>query len=182
MIKEIYINSKKELDIYMNPQRQRLLKYMDIQGTPMTPKQLSELLEISASSATYHIKKLESLGIVELDHAELIHGICAKFYRRVPVQVILQGAKKDDLRAEKEAFLDYMMNDVWNGFKHYMKTVDVEAEEKGDVRNGILYLDDEAVRELMDFMHTFEEKYSSPKAHVKAWEVALIAYPRKNGE
>lgn len=32
MLKEITIRGKKELDIYMNPQRQRLLKCLEIYG------------------------------------------------------------------------------------------------------------------------------------------------------
>ena len=80
----IDITTKKQMDIYMNPQRQRLLKEMSIYGKPITPKQLSNILNISPSSVTYHLKKLQELGIVELDHTEMVHGICAKYYKKLP--------------------------------------------------------------------------------------------------
>lgn len=180
MQKEITIQTKRELDIYMNPQRQRLLKCMDIHGAPMTPKQLSDLLEISASSVTYHLKKLQELGVVELDHSELIHGICAKFYRRIPVMVNLNGGKKDDLQLEKEVLLDYMINDTWNEFKRYMKKQeDAPDELKGDMTNGIVYLDQEDIKQLKTFIHEFQERHSTPKANCVPWEMTLIAYPQE---
>ena len=48
---------------------------------PATCKQLADAMGISASSVTHHMKKLEKLGLVELDHTELIRGITAKYWR-----------------------------------------------------------------------------------------------------
>ena len=62
MSREISITTRKQLEIFMNVQRQKLLKTMDMEKVPMTPKQLSVILEISPSSVTYHLKKLEELG------------------------------------------------------------------------------------------------------------------------
>ena len=65
----ITLVTRKQMDIYMNPQRQRLLKAMEVSGVPMTPKQLSNVLKISASSVSLHIRKLEELGLPLLFHA-----------------------------------------------------------------------------------------------------------------
>ncbi len=113
------IKTRKELDIFMNPQRQRLLKCMSIHGAPMTPKQISDILGISPSSVTYHIKKLLELGLIELSHTEMIHGITARFYKRIPVEVNLGAGIQNDLQMEKEALCDYMINDSYQGFKQY---------------------------------------------------------------
>ncbi len=58
----IKLSTKKELEIYMNPVRQNLLRLLERSKLPMTPKQLSLKLDISPSSVQHHIKKLESLG------------------------------------------------------------------------------------------------------------------------
>lgn len=180
MLKEITIRGKKELDIYMNPQRQRLLKCLEIHGGPMTPKQLSGILEISPSSVTFHLKKLMELGAVELDHTEMIHGICAKYYRHVPVQVNLKGSEKDDLQFEKEVLMDYVMDDVWSGFKRHMKSVRGNAEaEKGEMSNGVLYLKEEDVQQLKQFIFEFQQAHSVPEEGAAPWEVTLVAYPRR---
>lgn len=181
--KIIKIETKKDLDIYMNPQRQRLLKCMELLGKPVTPKQLSEKLDISASSVTLHLKKLMTLGLVELDHTEMIHGICARFYKKIPVQVQLYGGKKDALQPEKELLLDYMMTDTWNGFRTYLahaEDSDNDHKETGDLINGILYLNDHDVQELKQFLQEFQEKHSQPKDGASAWESAHIFYPREN--
>lgn len=177
MLREIEIRSKKALDIYMNPQRQRLLKCMDVYGAPMTPKQLSTRLGISPSAVTFHMKKLLELGLVELDHTRMINGICAKYYRRVPSRVLLHAGVDDGLRPEKEALLDYMMSELWDGFRRYLSELGRGAPPGGDAKNGVLYLDEAGAGELWDFFVGFIERNSSPRPGASAWEFALVAYP-----
>lgn len=180
MNSEINITTRKQLEIYMNPQRQRLLKCMDIKGEPLTPKHLSDLLGISSSSVTHHLKKLEEIGLVTLDHTESIHGICAKFYRRVPAIVNLKGDSQDDLKSEKELLADYLMMDTWNGFKQYMKNSDKTSdstEPRGDAINGILYLTKEEAEQVKHLISEFQSKHLQPQENTVPWEVALIAYP-----
>lgn len=181
MSREITITTRKQLEIFMNVQRQKLLKTMDMEKVPMTPKQLSVILEISPSSVTYHLKKLEELGLVELDHTESIHGILAKFYRRVPAVVNLKGDLQDDLHAEKELILDYLINDIWTGFKKYI--TDLYKKEKnprevtGDCLNGVIYLTDEEAKAVKAQILAFQEAHVEPKEGAKPWDMALIAYP-----
>ena len=59
-MKVIDIKTRKQLDTYMNPQRQRLLKCLELNTTPMTPKQISDMLKISPSSVTFHLKKFQN--------------------------------------------------------------------------------------------------------------------------
>lgn len=202
MKRSIDITTRKQLDIYMNPQRQRLLKCMDLKMDPMTPKQISDILKISPSSVTYHLKKLEELGIVELHHTEQIHGICAKFYHKIPVSINLGAGQQGDLKAEKEALCDYMINDIYTGFKKYMNETGAKKQETpnengsvnpeepiekeklplGDMKNEILYLTETEAAEVRKKIEKFIEKHSTPKKGSAPWEVAVIAYPRKEVE
>lgn len=118
---ELKLTTRRQLEIYMNPQRQRLLKVLELSGTSMTPKQLSEKLGISASSVSLHIGKLAELGLVALDHTELIHGITAKFYKKLPVSVTLCGNRGDDLTEERLLLLDYAHGQVWNNFLSHLR-------------------------------------------------------------
>jgi DNA-binding transcriptional ArsR family regulator len=184
-MKIIDITTRKQLDTYMNPQRQRLLKCLELNITPMTPKQISDVLNISPSSATFHLKKLVELGVVELDHTEIIHGILARFYKKVPVTINLGAGIEGDLKAEKEVLADYFINDTWNGFKKYMNGLQLNEESEiddvlGDSKNGILYLTDEEAKELKTIINQFMADHSIPKENTKPWEVAVIAYPRKD--
>lgn len=84
--REIDITTRKQLDIYMNPQRQRLLHEMQLIVRPATCKELADAMGISASSVTHHMKKLEELGLVELDHTEVVRGINARYGGLFPLR------------------------------------------------------------------------------------------------
>ena len=43
----IVLTTKKELEIYMNPSRQEIIRELGRAGEPVTPKYLSERLKIS---------------------------------------------------------------------------------------------------------------------------------------
>lgn len=179
----IDITTKKQMDIYMNPQRQRLLKEMSIYGKPITPKQLSNILNISPSSVTYHLKKLQELGIVELDHTEMVHGICAKYYKKLPHNVNLKSHLKDDMSYEKRAFIDYMMQDIWSGFKTYLDEIDDKKELtgfEGDLKTGILYLTQEEIKDMKRLIEKFQNNHVEPNDDTIPWEYALLAYPKKD--
>ena len=140
--KMITLATRKQMDIYMNPQRQRLLKALEVSGKPMTPKQLSNVLKISASSVSLHIRKLEELGLLELDHTESIHGIQAKYYKKLPVSVSIGGNLDDDLREERFYLSDYIMTELWNGFKDRLKRAKDKSDvmTTGDFTNGVVHL------------------------------------------
>lgn len=183
-MKIIDITTRKQLDTYMNPQRQRLLKCLELNIAPMTPKQISDVLNISPSSVTFHLKKLVELGVVELDHMEMIHGIQAKFYKKIPVTINLGAGIQGDLKAEKEVLADYFINDIWGGFKKYMNGLQLNEKSNiddvfGDSKNGVLYLTDEEAKELKTVINQFMANHNTPKENTKPWEVAVIAYPRK---
>ena len=92
----IVLTGKKELDIYVNPQRQNILRCMQIAGVPMSAKQIADQVGISASSVQRHIRLLRELGIVEQSHTEQIHGITATYFRVLPRNVRIGGLKDDD--------------------------------------------------------------------------------------
>ncbi len=179
----ITITTRKQLDIYMNPQRQSLLKAMDIHGIPMTAKQLSQILKISASSVTHHIKRLESLGLVELDHTESIHGIQAKYYRKLPVSVSLGGNREDDLQSERTLFSDYIVSQTWQSFKnHQTQVADKEdITQTGDSMSGILHLKQADAKKLYDMILEFIRTHETTEDGTVPWEYVLVAFPHNKG-
>jgi predicted transcriptional regulator len=120
-MKTIKLKTKEELNIYMNPVRQQLLRQLNISGIPMTPKMLTNHLQISASSVQHHIKKLVSLGLIELDHTELIKGITARFY--VPTQVTVQIGldKTDDLNRQREVLMQESIARIYENYHKQLR-------------------------------------------------------------
>lgn len=179
MIRQITLKTQEEMNIYMNPQRQRLLKTLDILAIPVTPKQLSAYLGISASAVTYHLKKLETLGVVEIERTELIRGITAKYYKRVPVMVNLGSGKEDDLETERIMLSDYYMNETWKGFKNYVRHIGEQNDERvtGDAMNSILYVTQAEAKQIKALIMEFYASHMEPAPDTVAWETAIIAFP-----
>ena len=175
----ITLVTRKQMDIYMNPQRQRLLKAMEVSGVPMTPKQLSNILKISASSVSLHIRKLEELGLVKLDHTEAIHGIQAKYYKKLPVSVSLGGNLDDDLKEERSCLSDYIMTELWNGFKDRLKRAKDQSDvmTTGDFTSGVVHLSRKDAEELYHLILDFTEAHTVPGDETVPWEFGLVAYP-----
>ncbi len=207
-MKEIILDTPEKNKIYMNPQRQRLIRLMQVSGEAMTPKQLSNELGISPSAATAHIKKLESLGVLRLDHTKKINGITAKYYALEDVNISLKANEQQDNSVvnEQEVFLNYMMNENWQGFLEYKrnlwargekttekKTIEEKAKEEkpeacnentdepapvtGDVISSVAFLTDEDAAELKNYIIGFLEAHVDKQPNTKPWSTTLMAYP-----
>ncbi len=176
----ITLSGKRDLDIYVNPQRQRLLRLMTIIGRPVTPKELSDRMGISASSVQYHLKKLAGLGLVRLSHTERIRGITARFYIAPPVTVTLGCLSQDGNNPQRVALMQSSVNGVFNGFLRYFSRV-VEtpalAEPLGDVMWGVVHLGEAEARELSALVRRFLQEHEAAGEGCSPWEYALIAYP-----
>ena len=176
----VVLNGKKELDIYINPQRQRLLRLLTLHGAPMTPKQLSDEMGISPSSVQYHIKKLVALGVVGLSHTHRINGITAHYYRALPVTVSIGLALNDENDTQRFTMMQNGVTEVFNGFAAYLKQIRGAApppDPAGDLLCGVARLETEEARELMKLIHTFLEEHNQPDRPGDPWEYTLIAYP-----
>lgn len=176
----IFLSGKKELDIYVNPQRQNLLRCMRIAGTPLTPKQIADRIGISASSVQHHIRKLMEIGIVELSYTAQIHGITAKYYRVSPRTVRVGGFEEDGLREERLALLQSTVSRVFSGFSAYCErkaAQEPEALPSGDLLSGVVRLSREEARELYAVIRDFLNEHEREEREGEAWEYALIAYP-----
>ena len=192
----VVLSGKRELDIYINPQRQRLLRELTLAGMPMTPKQLSVRLGISASAVQHHIQKLVSLGVVGESHTEHIRGITAHYYQALPVTVRVGYGVEQGYESQRLTLLQNGVNNVLQGFDRYLQkevaarigdgestpkngsTADASAETvAGDVLWGVSRLTREEARTVMALIRDFLQAHESPAPDRQAWEYALIAYP-----
>lgn len=176
----IILTGKKELDIYMNPQRQNILRQMQIHGAPMTAKQISVQIGISASSVQHHIRLLIELGIVELSHTERIHGITASYYRVLPKTVRIGSLTADEYSNQRIALVQANLTRTFSGFLEYCSGTEegmVGEKQFGDMLSGIIHLRADEAKELYALIAGFLCAHETPHEHTSAWEYALIAYP-----
>ncbi|NLV59073.1 MAG: ArsR family transcriptional regulator [Clostridiales bacterium] len=181
----IVLSGKRELDIFVNPQRQNLLRCMKIAGIPMTPKQLADRMGISPSSVQHHIKKLMELGLVELSHTQLIHGITASYYRASSKSISIGLMMGEEHRGQRLALMQAALSRTFSGYAAYCERSTAEAaqgQQVGDMLSGILHLGREEARELFALIRTFLDEHEQKGNSSEAWEYALIAYPVSEGQ
>lgn len=180
----IILKSKEELDIYVTPQRQRLLRQMERSGRPVTPKQLSSKLNISASSVQHHIKKLEALGVVQLDHTEKINGITARYYALTPGLVGMGLLHNEPDDTARQILLQNTVNQVLAGFqrrlrrhgKAYAQRTQPGETSAEDVLRGVVHLPPERAKELMAGIRAFIHQHGKAGENTVPYEFALISY------
>lgn len=178
----ITLTGKRELDIYINPQRQNLLRLMRLIGAPVTPKALADKMGISASSVQHHLGKLLELGVVELDHTERIRGITASYYRVPPKVVQIGSLIEDGNAAQRLALMQNALTAAFSGFSEYCKrgAADLrEGRQHGDMLSGIIRLRDEEAKELFGLIRAFLDAHEPGEEDGTPWEYALIAYPAR---
>lgn len=181
----IILSTKEQLKTYMSPVRQNILRTMSLKGWPMTPKEISDIMEISPSSIQHHIKKLEELGVVELDHEELIRGITARYYRTTEREISIIPENCGQYLGERKALFYNQINQVMNGYFDNMdleiQSEDINEHWKNNVlANGVLHVTPKEQEELLALIRKFFNEHTNPGEGTKPWEFALIAY--KAGE
>ncbi|ASW44179.1 helix-turn-helix domain-containing protein [Clostridium isatidis] len=180
---KIVLKTDKELKILMSPIRQKIIRFMRIEGKPVTSKYIADKLSMSPSSAQHHIKQLESLNIVEFDHSEVINGITAKYLRLTDKTISIGQSLDDDLSLNREILAKNILSEIYDNFQSTitkMKPLLVDELNKGnkfaDFLSGVVHLTKEDANELYSVISDFIEKRSKPSNDTHPFEYALIAY------
>jgi DNA-binding transcriptional ArsR family regulator len=179
-MKPVLLKTKRELDIYVNPQRQNILRCMRIAGEPVTPKQISDRIGISASSVQYHMQKLLEIGLAELIRTESIHGITARFYAVTGRTVSIGVDLADGQREDRLAVLQNALTETYRGFTAYCAGGFSDAalgKQFGDMLYGIVHLEPEDAKRLYAIVGEFIRGHETKTPRSEAWEYALLAYP-----
>lgn len=177
--KTITLSTHEELKIYMSPQRQNLMRHLRTSKKSLTPKKLADLMEISASSVQHHIRKLIQLGVVELDHTEIINGINARYYKLANVTVSIGSPNdSDDLSSERITIMQNILKDNLDGIIK-LSEMDIPKNEManlGDFLSGAVYLTSDDSRKLMEIIRDFILSHETKAKGTQAWEYALMLY------
>lgn len=178
----IHLSTREELNIYMSPVRQELLRALRLNGGPMTPKGLADRLGISPSSVQHHLKKLLSLGVVEVDHQEVINGITATYYRESFATVRIGLERGEEVREEWEVMVTDMVNRTFQGFLKLVRSAPrgLPAEELGKhgmIINGVVRLSPGEREELAELVSNFLRTHEAPApGRTECWDCVVLAY------
>lgn len=69
-----------DIKIFLDPFRSRIMRVMKDAGRPMTVKEIADEIGVVPAKVHYHVKKLESIGVLHVEHTKVVNGIVAKYY------------------------------------------------------------------------------------------------------
>lgn len=179
-MKTIYLEGEEQLRIFSLPLRQRILREMQKAGKPVTAKQIADRLQITPSSSQHHLKKLESIGLVEQDHIESINGIQARFMRAADVVVSIGQQMRDDTALARDALVKGHLMEAYEGYQHvveYARSSSQELRETGnDMFSEITHLTDAEALELRAMIMAYTQKHKTAGEGTKPWQIVYLAY------
>lgn len=172
----IYLETEKDLRVYMHPLRQKILSVLERSPKGMSAKQVADTLEIAPSSAGHHLQVLEQVGLVELDRIEIIHGFQAKIYKNTQVTVNVgsfptNGHLQAVLVQEKIAENTRRLLDA-------MKiTEGKEAPFLPRFSQGVIYSTPEEMLEFSNYILAFLDAHKHPGEGRESFEMTFFHYP-----
>jgi len=172
----VKLENEKELKIFMDPIRQRILRTMGMLGAPVTAKHLADVTGMTPASAKHHLGRLESIGLVEEDHTEQIHGITARFYRvsQADVSICMDSG---DNRGDREILVEGQLSSIFSEYKKGMEQYaagGAEGEMPGEFFSGVVHLTEEQRDAVRESVARFTHENEAMKADTKPYEFALI--------
>jgi len=185
-MRTIYLDGEESLRIFSLPLRQKILREMHKTGVPMTAKQIADRLGITPSSAQHHLKRLESIGLVEPDHIESINGIQAKFMRAADVMVSIGQQYQDDTSLARDALVKSHLLEAYDGFQRvveHARTLPEKHTQTGnDIFTEIAHLTDAEALELRAMVMDYAQQHKRAGAGTKPWQIVYMAYDMELAE
>jgi DNA-binding transcriptional ArsR family regulator len=179
-MKNIYLDGEKQLRIFSLPLRQKILRELQKAGAPLTAKQIADRLKITPSSAQHHLIKLESIGLVELDHIESINGIQAKFMRASDVVVHIGQQIADETALARDTLMNNQMMEVLQGYQRIVDHTRNSPQERdvggNDIFTEIAHLTDVQALELRALVMDYLQKHKDAAPGTNPWQIAYLAY------
>lgn len=163
------INTDKEMKVFTDPYRMKIVHTMMDSTKPMTVKQIADTLGEVPAKVHYHVKKLIEIELLELDHIEIINGINAKFYKLLYDRFQVKFAE-DDTESNLEAQASYIyktINRLISTFQEDLEERKVIMIKSGDTEHELnlahydMYLTHEEFHDFLKEYNELVEKYSS---------------------
>jgi DNA-binding transcriptional ArsR family regulator len=187
-MKTIHLDGEESLRIFSLPLRQRILREMQKAGRPVTAKQIADRLAITPSSAQHHMKRLESIGLIEPDHIESINGIQARFMRAADVMVSIGQQQKDENSMARDALMKSHLLDAYDGFQRVVEYArenpqpQQHRESGNDIFTEIAHLTEEEARELRALVMEYAQRHKNAGPGTHPWQIVYMAYDMELAE
>lgn len=129
----ITLKTMKEIKIISHPMRMKILKKYYGFPQPATVKQIADHMGEVPANIHYHVMKLLEIGVLTLDHTQVINGIVAKFYKPSAHTIKIED---DDETLDKNRISKYeiLVSNFFDENKNtFMKHLNLETDKQNEV-------------------------------------------------
>lgn len=157
------IRTEEEFKVIGDPFRMKIIHTMSEMPDQMaTSKQIADVLGENSSKVTYHLKMLLKIGVIELDHIELVNGINAKFYKLLfdSFDTQFDVASELDLEVFHQSYMG-MFSGAVNSFLEELKKIKFDREKRyqGVMSYEKVWLSDEEFNSINEFIFEVIENH-----------------------
>jgi len=159
------LTTLEEIKAFSDPYRMQILSCIKSLGNSSTVKQIADKMGETPAKIHYHVKKLEKVGILCLDHTEEVNGIIAKYYRITAHKFEIKREGIDP--AIQKAFLNETQRMISAMYERSKQTIIEQLEKEGnsssqfgDIGMTDVYFTESEAQELKDMIHRFYEEHS----------------------
>lgn len=166
------IETDEEIKIVSDPYRMKIISTFSRMNRPSTVKEIADNMGEVPAKVHYHVKKLLSIDLLELDHTETINGIIAKYYKLTADRFEIKYKEEDQVNVKNlDSRLRVVMT-VIDGFKQdFYDMYEIRKKNKVKGESGKAMISQENIyvtleeledfyREIEGFMESHREKKS----------------------
>lgn len=135
----LILERAEDIEIYIHPYRTKIMRVMHETGRPMTVKEIADAMGQSPARIHYHVKKLESIGVLYIEHTQLVNGITAKYYDFTHESVGLKVNPKDEKSEELNSRLMWEYGSEFDRVKQGYYDLYTERESAGGMEERGVY-------------------------------------------
>lgn len=173
MKKSKKLTTVEEIKAFTDPYRIRILSVYTKFGRPATVKEIADKMGEVPAKVHYHVKKLESSGILELIYTKEINGIVAKYYEptaksfEIESETMNPAIKSLLLNETKKA-----INSVYEESKMIIlesldNQDDDEEARKASIQSSTLYLSKDEAEYIQNSIKEILKTYEKNKKEEK---------------
>ncbi|MCK5811564.1 MAG: helix-turn-helix transcriptional regulator [Clostridiales bacterium] len=176
MKNELVLKTLKEIRVFQDPYRQQIIKVYEQSNKPMTAKQVADILGETPSKVHYHVKVLEKFSFLVLSHTENINGIIARYMKIAYHNVKIQRSNDNKIKDEIYTMVENQFDKMKENYINRLKKLPVGKEhfrQNGSLKNGIVYLTEEQMYELVDYIEKLTKETKQYKGQEKyyGWDM-----------
>lgn len=159
------IRTEEEFKVIGDPFRMKIIHIMS--GFPEqmgTSKQIADALGENSSKVSYHLKMLLKIGVIELDHIEVVNGINAKYFKLLfdSFDTQFDVATDLDLDVFHHSYMGLFSGAV-NTFLDELKELRFEKDKKyqGVMSYEKIWLTKEEFEAVNEYIYSIVEKHKT---------------------